>query len=34
MDEAARGKAEAPLLRYYELHAEPAADAQGPADFH
>lgn len=33
LDEAAKQKAEARHLRFFELHTEPDNDAQGPADF-
>lgn len=33
LDEASRRKAEAQYLNFYEAHFEPAADAQGTADF-
>ncbi|KAL2207257.1 mRNA splicing protein [Sarocladium strictum] len=33
LDEASKPKAEARYLSFYELHSEPQADAQGPADF-
>lgn len=33
LDEAAKQKAEARHLNFFELHAEPNDEAQGPADF-
>jgi pre-mRNA-processing factor 39 len=33
LDDASRQKAEARHWAFYQLHGEPNADAQGPADF-
>lgn len=33
LDASSKPKAEARYLSFYELHPEPQADAQGPADF-
>lgn len=33
LDDASKRKAESRLLAFYEVHAEPNATAQGPADF-
>ena len=33
LDDASKPRAEARYLSFFELHSEPQADAQGPADF-